>query len=220
MNNMASLRELLLKGKRQNVPKGQVLQFSEYDKQLSLIESGYIKRYSIDSDGSQGIQIINGPQEVFPLTPVFKTFFDIDISGGDPGTYYYEAMTDVVLYSIGQKMLQEAAEQDPIIYRNLLEVSAIRFQSNIQRQENMSLRSTHRRIAHLLVFFAEKFGKQENKQIVIQVPLTQQTIGSLLNVARETITRKLTRLEEKSLISSSGKVIIVNDVDKLKSEIR
>jgi CRP/FNR family transcriptional regulator len=220
MDNMASLRELLSKGKRQNVPKGQVLQFSEHDKYLSLIESGYIKRYSIDSDGSQGIQIINGPQEIFPLTPVFKTFFDIDISGGDPDTYYYEAMTDTVLYSIGQKMLQTAAEHDPLIYKNLLAASAVRFQSNIQRMENMSLRTTHRRIAHLLAFFAEKFGKQENQQIAIQVPLTQQTIGSLLNVARETVTRKLTRLEEKGLISSSGKIIIVHDLNKLKAEIR
>lgn len=210
--------QLLLTGKRQNLPKGEIVHGFEDRTLVHLIKSGYVKRYKIQNDGSRSIQVIYGPNDMVPLTPVYNTVFETKIYTG-PETYYYEAMTDVSLYSISHDTLKEALAKDPLIYKDLFYAAGVRLNSYIHRLEDTSITGSHRRIAHLLVYLADVFGAPtKDGSIVIHLPLTQQTIAEILNLARETVTHSVVNLRDKGLIVVAAKTFTVPDRDKLQHE--
>ena len=208
------LYELLLNGKHLRLPKGQVVNAFDEQAQLNLIKSGYIKRYLINKDGSKGIQVIFGPEDIFPLTPVYKNIFQMDVYSG-PEQYYYESMTEIEIYSIDQSTLQTALEMNPLIYKDLFYAAGLRLNSYIHRLESMSLRVANRKVANQLVYLANIFGKKLENSTTIMVPLTHQNLADMLNLARETVTNCMTSLQEKGIIET-GKKIVILDLEKLK----
>lgn len=208
------LYKLLIECKRFKLPKGQVVSAFEDRAMLNLIKSGYVKRYLITSDGSKGIQVIFGPSDIFPLTPVYKAIYKLDVYSG-PEQYYYESMTEIEIYSINQSSLQQAVDDNPLIYKDLFYAAGLRLNSYIHRLESMSLRAANRKVANQLAYLADIFGKKTADGSLIMLPLTHQNIADILNLARETVTHCLVRLEERGLIVAD-KQIIVLDVEKLR----
>ncbi len=210
--------QLLLTGKRQVLPKGEIVHGFEDRTLVHLIKTGYIKRYKIQNDGTRSIQVIFGPDDMVPLTPVYNMVFEQKIYTG-PETYYYEAMTDVSLYSLSHEAIKEALAKNPLIYKDLFYAAGVRLNSYIHRLEDTSITGSHRRIAHLLVYLADAFGApNKDNGITIGLPLTQQTIAEILNLARETVTHSIVNLREKGLIAVSAKTITVPDREKLQHE--
>jgi CRP/FNR family transcriptional regulator len=205
-------------GHHRLLSKGELMSDADIRTFIHVVTSGYIKRYSIDNDGAQSIQVIYGPGDIFPLTPVFKRLYNLDIYRG-PDTFFYEAMCDSEIASLDHTTLEQSTQIDPLIYRDLLYISGIRLNSNIQQLESTALRTTNRRIAHLIAYYADKFGEEQEQGIMIKVPLTHQNLADILNMARETITRRLVRLEEKGLLIA-GKNIVVLDLPGLKKEFK
>jgi CRP-like cAMP-binding protein len=213
------LYQLLLdSGRSLKLPKGQVVSAYEESAPLNLIKSGYIKRYLITKDGSSSIQVIFGPGDLFPLTPVYKATYEMDIYSG-PEQYYYESMTDIEIFSIKQSDLQAAISENPLIYKDLFYAAGLRLNSYIHRLESMSLRAANKKVAHQLVYLADIFGKPNESGVSIQVPLTHQNLADMLNLARETVSHIITRLQEKGLIEPAKNIIIL-DIDRLRREAR
>lgn len=212
------LYRLLMNGRQLRLSKGQVVGTFYNSPMLHLIKSGYIKRYLITHDGTQSIQLIFGPDEILPLTPVYRHVYKMDLYRG-PETYYYEAMVNSRLYSITIESLMENIEKDPLMYKDLLHISGTRLNSYIHRMEDMSLRTVNRRVSHILLHFADRFGEATPEGIKILAPLTHQVLADSLNLARETVTRALSRLVQKKLIRTSGKTIVILDANKLRIDI-
>lgn len=213
----SGLHALLYDGKSATLPKGQILQLSNERMLLNVIRSGYIKRYMITNDGSQSVQSVYGPDDVFPLTPVYKLLFDQTIYSGSE-VHYYETITPAKVFSIDQMTLEQSVESDPALYRDLLYVAGTRLSSNIQRLENTSLKVANRKVAHQLYYYAGKFGAKTGENVSIMVPLTHQLLADILNLARETVTHCIVKLQEKELIRSEKNIITV-DLQGLKQEL-
>lgn len=211
------LDALFHKGRSVQSRKGDMLDDSSESTQLKHLTSGYIKRYSIDSNGAESIQVIYGPGDIFPLTPVYEHLYGMQLHQ-TVGAFHYQAVTDTAYESISQTQLQAAITDNPEVYSDLLKVAGRRLSSNIQRLENISLKTIHRRTAHMLVHIAERFGVATEQGIEILLPLTHQTLADCLSVSRETVTRRVSRLEEKGLLIS-GKQTTITDIDALRDEI-
>ena len=194
--------------------RGQVIQTHDDNNSCSYIQAGYIRRYYISRQGNINVQSIYGPSDFFPLTHAFTVLLEQQIYEGDE-QYYYEAMTDVRLYSISGRSLRESADNDPRLYKEVLAHAGIRLRSNIQKLENIALKDAGNRVAHCLVYYARRFGIQSDGQIEFDVPLKQQDIADILNLSRETVTRSMIKLRADGLISTNNR-IIVHDLDKLK----
>lgn len=209
------LSKVLMKGKRQVFPKKHQIAMSDDRIMVGIIKSGYVKRYMISSDGKLSVQSVYGPGEVFPLTPVYRAIFNKNIYFGDE-TFYYETITPTNMYTLNKNELLEELSKDPMLYKDILAVSGKRLHSNIHKLENMSLRATNKRVAHMLLYLAGVFGEKTDEGIIINLPLTHELISDMLDVARETVSLKLTSLAEKGVIRTS-KNIVVLDLEKLKS---
>ncbi len=212
------LYELIRSGRHYQLPRGQVVNAFDDVAKLNLIDSGYIQRYLITKEGNKGIQVLYGPGDIFPLTPVYKSVFQMDIYSG-PEEYYYEAMTPLSIYSIAQEDLKGAVDKNPLLYKDLFYAAGLRLNSYIHRLESMSLRAATRKIAHQLAYLATIFGSENSHGTTITIPLTHKNIADILNLARETVTLCMSRLEEKGLIEAD-KHIIVKDLERLRSMSR
>lgn len=212
------LRELLLKGKKHVFKKGMPINISNDGVYLTYIETGYVKRFQITSDGTESVQAIFGSNEIFPLNTVLKSLFNFGINP-HKSIINYEAITQVVIYSVTEEEFLNEAEKTPLIYKDLLYVAAMRLRSNINRLESTSMRVANRKVMHRLLFLCERFGKETNIGIKIELPLTHQLLADCLSLARETVTLSIDRLKEKGLIETEGKFIIVPDVEKMLKEL-
>lgn len=209
----SGLYKALLQGRMMRIPKNQIFQASDHRESLTLLQKGYVKRYSITNAGNESIQSIYGPDDIFPLTWVLKTLLNQEIYAG-PEVFHYETITDAVVYIINEEQLKELAAQDSMVYKDLLYVAGQRFRSNIHNLENMSLANIEKRLAHMLYFHARFHGVQTTKGIKILFPLKQKQLGSMLDATRETVSVNLKLLREKNLIINDT-YITVPDLKKL-----
>jgi CRP/FNR family transcriptional regulator len=210
--------KLFGEGRSYTVPKGNIVQSSDYRHVINLVRSGYIKRYMIGGDGNIGVQSIYGPQDVFPLTLVFKALFDQDIYHG-PEVYHYQAMTDTELCSIDKTTLVNSAEKNPLIYKAILSEAGKRFNSNIQQLENIALKTAYNRVAHELYYFSKKFGSPADGGRQIDLPMSHQDIADILSITRETVSTCIKELRDKGLVkTSNGKKIFLPNPEKLAAE--
>jgi len=210
------LHNLLKSGREYKLPKKQILQSSIDRPIINLVKSGFIKRYSITNDGAIGVQITYGPGDVFPLTLVYKTLFNQPLYNG-PEVFYYETMSDTEVYSIDTSTLQEAVKANPKLYADLMQESGRHLLSCVHSLENLSLRSSYKRVAHQLTFFSREFGKKTSKGIIIEAPLTHQDIADILSLTRETVSTSVIKLRKGGFIKTD-KSILVPDLAKLEAE--
>lgn len=212
-----SLYDLLKKGRALTIPPGQVFQSTDHRESFTLIEKGYVKRYSITNEGDQSIQIIHGPGNILSLTFAFRVLFNQALYDG-PEIFYYETITAARLYSINENTLKAACEADPILYSDLLQVCGTRLNYLVHTRENMATRHAYNRLAHQLLYFCRQFGVKTPSGVKIMVPLTQQTIASSLDIARETVAINLKLLRGKKIIQIDEKLIMASDIKRLKEE--
>lgn len=196
--------------------KGQVVQTTDAQKSLNLVKSGYVKRYLIKNDGSLGVDLIYGPGDVFSLTLVFKSIFNQKILDSQE-VYYYQAVTDVDLYVLSTDELVELIKKDPLLYKDLLNEAGKRMTSATQGLENMSMKSSYKRVAHQLAYYARRFGRKTPAGVMIIPVLTHQDIADILSLTRETVSVCMMRLRRKKLIKTNTNILIP-DLDKLTEE--
>ncbi|MDB5166685.1 MAG: transcriptional regulator, Crp/Fnr family [Candidatus Saccharibacteria bacterium] len=208
---------LLFEGsKLENIGKGEVFYTSEEPDRLMVVISGFAKQYFIAHEGSIGVQAIYGTDDILPITVVHKQLFNIVVNVG-PEVYYYEAMTDLTLCSIDASNLRQRVEAHPVLYRSLLQSSAMRLRSNMQFMENLRLHGAYNKTAHQLAYLGYQFGKNISEGIEIQVPLIHQDIADIIGTTRETVTTSIIKLRDKSLIRTNRHILIL-DYDRLVCE--
>lgn len=212
-----ALYKMLKEGRPLHVAKGQVFQTTDHREALTLVDRGYVKRYSITNEGNQSIQIIHGPGGLLSLTLAFRVLFDQSIYDG-PEVFYYETITDAKLYTVEKEILVARFQENPGMYADLLQVCGTRLYYLVHSMENMSTHQAYNRIAHQLVFYCRKFGTKVPAGTKIMVPLTQQTIASNLNITRETVALNIKTLRDKKLIKVDRQLIVVPDVERLEEE--
>lgn len=212
----SALHQLLLKGRSYTIDKKQILQSTEDRQVVNIITSGFIRKYWVANDGSIGALIVYGPGDIFPLTLVYKKMFNQSLYSGLE-TYFYEAMSRTEVHSMTVDQLLEADKENSRLYEDLLQEAGRHLEFCIHSLENLSLRSSEKRVAHLLVYFARKYAIQRDGETVINAPLSHQSIGEMLSITRETVTNSMKGLRDKGLIKT-GKHFVVPNLKKLEKE--
>ncbi len=216
MTGISELEKLLRGGRNYKISKKQILQTSDDRQVVNLVTSGFIKRYMITNDGTIGVQITYGKSDIFPLTIVYKTLYEQQLYQGEE-TFYYEAMSDVEVYTVDVAALCEEVKKNQVLYSDLFQVAGRHLESCVHSLENLALKNSQKRVAHQLLFFSRRFGKQTAKGVEIEAPLTHQDLADILSLTRETVSTALAQLRTKNLVLTN-KTIIVPDLEALQAE--
>jgi CRP-like cAMP-binding protein len=211
--------KLLKNGRTYALKPGQIIQSTEDRRVFNLVKSGYIKRYLIGTDGTLGVQVLYGPDDIFPITLAFHALFGMAISETKE-VYYYEAVTDVVIQSVWADELTSAVKENPLLYRDLMVIAGKRLHSTLNGLENVTLVTAYKRIAHQLAYLGRRFGEKKGaKGTKILIPLTNKDIAEILTLNSSTVSAGLSKLRRKGLIKNDpDKHFVISDMKKLMDE--
>ncbi|HNZ83558.1 MAG TPA: Crp/Fnr family transcriptional regulator, partial [Sedimentibacter sp.] len=128
-------------------------------------------------------------------------------------TNFAEAMEKTEICIIKNEKIHEIIVQRPEIALKFLEKYTERIQQSEEIIEQIGLREVEQRIANYLVSEVEKNNiKGKNKEYVINLPVTKSVLSSMLGTTKETLSRKLSLLQDGGLIRLEGqRKIIITD---------
>lgn len=212
--SIPELSRLLQTGTRLSYKREEAICDTDNMDGVYQVASGFVKRFEIMNNGTINVQCVYGPGDVFSITHVFHLVMHRKLYNG-PETHYYEALGNTTVYKVPNEALLTALDKHPLLYKDFFAVAGIRFLSDIQLLENKSLPTAEKRVAHILSFYIDRYGKRLNKGIHLMVPLTQQDIADVLSLTRETVSLAISALKEEGLVESSRKIVVPNP-DKLR----
>jgi CRP/FNR family transcriptional regulator len=183
--------------------------FLEGDKSdtLYIINEGKIKLFKITKSGKEQILHILSEGEFFGELNLIKA-----------GEYHFnaKAVTPVRLCTLTNEDMKNIVLKRPEIGLKVLEVVGERLSKLETMVQTLATNDAEARLASLLIQLSEENGKRTSQGIEIKVPVSREDMSNLTGVARETISRKLKKLEDQGIIKIIGsRKIIILDEDEL-----
>ncbi|NLK65600.1 MAG: Crp/Fnr family transcriptional regulator [Tissierellia bacterium] len=190
--------------------KGDII-FSPGDRfdYLFVVNKGRVKLSKISAMGKEQILKI---LEVGDFAGELALFKDSLL------TNFAEAMEKTEICIIKKEKIHEIIMQRPEIALKFLEKYTERIQQSEEIIEQIGLREVEQRIANYLVSEIEKNNiKSKNKEYVINLAISKSVLSSMLGTTKETLSRKLSLLQDEGLIRLEGqRKIIITDIESLR----
>lgn len=187
-----------------------VLRAGEEPQGIYYVNSGFVRAYSITDQGEENIHIIYQSGDIFPLVWAFK---------GIVRNIFYESVGPSKLFRLGKDDFINLVRDYPEVPQLLLQQLTDQLDVYADRLDNLEYTSASERVVYRLLFLGGRFGEKQGSKIVINLPSTHQHIARSINLARETVSREIEKLERRKLVSYKKRLLVLNDVQKLEELI-
>lgn len=197
---------------RKQYVKGEFL-FMEGSKLESLIfiNKGQVKAFRNTQEGKEQILYIFSEGDFLGEKNILQHH---------TATYHVEALADTHICMIHKKDFQQLLRVFPDIGFKIMEELCNRLERLESIIESMGAKNVEARVNMVLVEFAKKYGKQHSKGILVDLPLSREGIANYIGLTRETVSRKMSLLQDEGIIEAVGnKKIIVKDPKALEASI-
>lgn len=141
-----------------------------------------------------------GPNEIFG---------EIALLDGRPRTADATAMTRCVVMTLDRRDFLNVLASEPLMAIKLLEVISGRLRRTSQQVEDLSLADLSTRLARILIRLADIQGNP--KRAAGRILLTQQELGRMVGLSRESTNRHLRAWEEQGIVELEKGACIVKD---------
>ncbi len=205
----AALVNLFHQGTRLTYKKGEyIIRPGETPSGIFYIASGLVKAYDITKYGEENLLIVRKDHEIFPLIWAIT---------GQERHVIYQAIAPTEVWRLDRAQYLDYIEKHNEVLAPLLDMTVEMYRIHSERIINLEYRSVRERLVSFLITMSNRFGKEVDGGVVIEVPLKQQDIASSINASRETTSRELTGLERKDLIDNSRPpFIFIKNIEKLR----
>jgi CRP-like cAMP-binding protein len=128
-----------------------------------------------------------------------------------------QAQTAVCVLGIGAENFRKILDAYPPVALKVLDVTASRLKEAHERIRQLSAHSVEHRIAYTLLKLAEKFGKQQEVGLLIQVPLSRDDLAEMTGTTTETASRVMSQFQKDGLIASGRQWVAITDFEGLRA---
>jgi CRP/FNR family transcriptional regulator, anaerobic regulatory protein len=175
---------------------------------LYFLKEGSVRMYSLSEDGSEITLHLFRQTSYFPLMLSLSKI---------ENRYYFECVEDVDAVKAPVEKVMEFLKKD---HEVLMDV-AIRFAQAIcgltKRIEDLAHENAPTKIAHLLLYFANKFGETHQNGVQITLLLTHEDIAHWTGLSRETTSRQLEKMQQQGIIAIHDKKFFIPDLAEFKT---
>lgn len=190
-----TLREFLKGYMTRNYDKGEIIIFQgEAPRTSFIVKSGVVKEYNLSHTGDEkpvGFQIEN---EMFPAP---WTFYK-----APSALYYYEALTDVVLYHVPRDEYLSFLKDHPEEMFAQLERLVTDYLGSMMRLNALQHSRASDKLIYTLHYLAASQGRSISPtEVEIMLDLTHQDFANLTGLTRETAATELNKLKNLGVIS-------------------
>lgn len=183
--------------KHKQFKKGQpLIHEGEKSDTLFIINKGQVKLSKLTPQGKEQILHILTNGECFCELNIFNC--------DEKSNFSAYAMEDTKICMLKKNDMDSIIERNPGIALKLLKTVTKRLAHTENLAHNLATNDPEFRIAYIILEFCEKYGKDTDKGIIINLPLTREEIASYIGVTRETISRKFSKFEDLGFITSIG----------------
>lgn len=158
----------------------------------------------------------NGEERIYQFYEAGDIFLEESLSGTEAVFINYRTDKPTELCRIKKKILYDMIKNDIQLALSFLELSQKKEQMAMQILRRSRNYSVMWKICDVFCFFADRYGEQREKGILIRERFSQQFIANLLGVNRITAVRAMKELAGKGLIKKDNGFYYICDMDKLK----
>lgn len=192
-----------------------------YKKGEIIFNSGdYFDYFFIVNKGRVKLSKISamGKEQILKILEVGDFMGELSLFKDTLLTNSAEALEKTEICIIRSEKVREIIMQRPEIALKFLEKYAERIKHSEELIEQIGLRDVEQRIANFLIAEVEKNNiKNRNNEYEINLPVTKSVLSSILGTTKETLSRKLSLLQDEGLIRLEGqRKIIITDIENLR----
>ncbi len=200
-----------LHGVKQTFRKGDfIIRPGDAPHGVFYIYQGLVKAYDITKYNEENLLIIRKQDEIFPLIWAIT---------GQEHDIIYQTLAPTVTWQISRKVFMKFIEGRSDALTPLLDMTMEMYRLHGERILNLEYRTVRERIISFLLTMSQRFGKQTEAGLLIEVPLRHQDIASSINASRETTSRELSSLERNGLLVNKQSFTLLKDVDALRKHL-
>ena len=178
------------------------------DPDIFWIVNGAVRMYHIRDDGSEiTLHVFRAPT-FFPLMVELSRL---------PNNYFFQTTETVTAKKAPASQVIAFLKQNPDVLFDLTSRFADAIMGLLKRIEQLSAPQAEERVARLLFYFAEKFGKPDGDTIVIDIHLTHDEIATWIGMARETVSHQIETLTKEGIITTKQHRITVCNFGRLRT---
>lgn len=160
---------------------------------LTIINKGRVKAYRYTPEGREQILYLFSQGDFFGEQHLF---------GDYRATYSVEALESCRVCLLTKSRLEQVLFAHPRVAITLIAELGKRISQMENTFQSIGVRSLDVRIATLLLDFAAKYGEKTPEGTYVSLPISREGMANYLGVARETLSRKLSKLENESIVRS------------------
>ena len=190
--------------------KGQIIFFEgDIADKLYIVNRGKIKVFKYTKEGKEQIlYILSEGDFIGDLSLLKKGKFEFNA----------EALEDTAICTLVKEDFDNIITANPEITLKILEDVHDRVVSLEKLVQSLSTKNVEARIAALILSFVKNFGTETCDGIVVNLPLNREEMGNYIGITRETISRKLTAMQDEGIIELIGnKKLLIKDMEALKT---
>lgn len=179
---------------------------------LFIINEGKVKLSKLTKDGKEQIIHILSSGDFFGELSLF--------SEGETYNFSAFAMNKVKICTLTKVNMEQIMMKNPNISLKILGEMSKRLAQTENLAQILATNDAEIRIVNMLIEFQEHYGVERPEGIEIKMPINREEMANYTGLTRETISRKLSKLEESGIIELIGnKVILIKDENALREYV-
>lgn len=206
------LQEIASRAVHRRYRKGTILFVQgEHAPRCYVVLTGSVKNSVYSTDGKEAVIAINGPGVMFGELALFDDA---------PRSADAIVIEDSEILSIDKETVTGAALTHPEFGLALLQALARRLRLATGALHDASFLDVPGRVARRLADLAEAYGTPTDDGTVIEMPLSQEGLASMVGATRESVNKALASLTRRGLVTRRGRKYVVSDVAQLRERAR
>lgn len=183
---------------------------SDMSDSVLLLARGRVRIYHVTSEGKQAILSFVEPGEMFGELSLFNP---------SQREEHAEAADKSLVVLMPREVVHRLMMRHPQISISLTRLYGLRLRRIERRLKSLLYRSSRERLIHLLLELAEKYGRQTDSGLLIDLRISHQDMASAIGATRETVTITLGELQQEGLIQIIRRRVYLQQVDRLSGSV-
>ncbi len=190
------LKDLTSKIINKKYSKNEIIFFEgDSPSKLFLINTGRVKVYKHTKDGKEQILYILSEGDFVGDASIFTD---------ENMKYNAETIEETSICELSKQDFKEIIQQNPNIAIKVLKTAYERIDRLQELITSLSTKDIESRIAGLLLGFIKDFGSPKMDGIEMEIPFSREDLANYIGVTRETISRKLSLMQEEGILEMRG----------------
>ena len=173
---------------------------------IYLIKRGVVKISTLTEEGKEIVSAFLHPGDVFG---------ELAVVDGSPRDHYAEIYEDALVCIFARNDFLDFMKRYPDLAFRVTKLLGLRVKRLSNRVEHLFFKNAHARLAQTLLELSKEYGIQDAAGILLTLKLSQQELGSLVGLSRESVNLCLSDFKRQGLVEASGRSLRLLNPEKL-----